>query len=164
MENRGTENAYCVICPQHCSWRDHVNDGIRLKDEEFIEVLTDQHLKTEYYTATAEKDEIEAMVKTLELELNSVFIDLMKNIESVQQCLARLNEIAFIPYNLSQEDHINILIENERRNREEGFESRIQYYEEAKQYLKILQRASDHKGAESIEQELERWKLHLKAK
>ena len=164
MENRGTVDAYCVICPQHCSWRDHVNDGIRLKDEEFIEVLTDQHLKTEYYTATAEKDEIEAMVKTLELELNSVFIDLMKNIESIQQCLARLNEIAFIPYNLSQEDHINILIENERRNHEEGFESRIQYYEEAKQYLKILQRASEHKGTESIEEELEHWKLHLKEK
>ena len=103
------------------------------------------------------------MVKTLELELDSVFIDLMKNIESIQQCLARLNEIAFIPYNLSQEDHINILIENERRNREAGFESRIQYYEDAKEYLKILQRARDHKGAESIEQEIERWKLHLKA-
>ena len=164
MEKRGTVDAYCAICPQHCSWRDHVNDGIRLKDEEFIETLTDQHLKTEYFTATAEKDEVEAMVKTLELELNSVFIDLMKNIESIQQCLARLNEIAFIPYNLSQEDHINILIENEQRNRGKGFESRIQYYEEAKQYLKILQRASDHKGTESVEQELEHWKLHLMAK
>ena len=161
MENRGTDNAYCVICPKHCSWRDHVNDGIRLVDEEVIETLTDEHLKREYFTATAEKDEIEEMIKSLELELNSVFTDLMNNIESIQQCLVRLNEIAFIPYNLSQEDHINILIENERRKAEEGFENRIQYYEEAKQYLKILKKASDHTGAESIEEEIERWKLHL---
>ena len=55
------------------------------------------------------------------------------------------------------------LLENERQNHEEGFKNRIQYYEEAKQYLKILQRAGDHKGAESFEQELERWKLHLMA-
>ena len=159
MKNRGTDNAYCAICPGHCSWKDHVNDGIRLKDEQFVENLTDVHLKKEYFIATAEKDKIEGMIKALELELNSVHADLMKNIKGIQQCLARLNEIAFIPYNLSQEDHINILIENERRNAEEGFESRIQYYEEAKQYLKILQKATDHKGAKSIEEELEHWKL-----
>ena len=162
MKKRGKDDAYCAICPGHCSWRDHHNDGIRLKDEQFTETLTDEHLKKEYFTATAEKDKVESMIKTLELELNSVFADLMRNIRSVQLCLARLNEIAFIPYNLSQEDHINILIENERRSAEKGFESRIQYYEEAKQYLKILQKASDHKGAENIEEELEHWNLHLK--
>ena len=161
MENRGTVNAYCAICPEHCSWQDHVNDGVRLIDEEYIETLTDEHLKTEYFTAMVEKDVIEGTVKMLERQLESVFTDLMHNIKSIQQCLARLNEIAFIPYNLSQEDHINILIENERRNAEKGFESRIQYYEEAKQYLKILQRARDHPGAGTVEEEIERWKLHL---
>ena len=161
MANRGKDNAYCVICPQHCSWKDHVNDGVRLKDEEFTETLTDEYLKTEYYKATSEKNKIETMIKNLEKELDSVSIDLMDNIKNIQQHLARLNEIAFIPYNLSEEDHINILIENERRNNEIGCESRIQYYEEAKKYLKILQKASDHKGGENIEEELELWKKHL---
>jgi len=144
MRNRGTNDAYCAICPQRCSWKHHVNDSIKIEDKVQKETVTDEHLKREYLIAKSEKDTMEAIISSVEESLKSVHTDLMKNVEDIQQCLQRLDEIALNPYNLSEEDYIDVLIEQERTNLEEGYQQRIQIYEEAKEHIRLINRAKHH--------------------
>jgi len=65
MRNRGTNDPYFAICPRRCSWKHHVNDGIKIVDEVQKETVTDEYLKREYFIA---KQNSSAMLQILAID------------------------------------------------------------------------------------------------
>ena len=72
MNNYGSRNATCKVCPKNCSWRDHVCTSYRFETYQEMETRTIDQLKAKYDSAMTIKDEVETVMMKMEKELEEV--------------------------------------------------------------------------------------------
>jgi hypothetical protein len=144
MRNAGSRNAVCNVCG--CGWDAHVNNDYRLEDYPATETRTSHELKERFDKAVTGKSQVESMIENMNAYLEGVAEDVFSMIQQVQQSLARLDQIALRPDPLTQEEHLELLINSEKRENKPGWQQRVEYYEEAKkqaQFLSKMRRNED---------------------
>ena len=103
--------------------------------------------------AQSGKNLVEAMIEKIENDLTEVHNNVLSMMFKVQQSLQRLDEIALKPNPLTKTEYLELLIESEKNEAKEGWNGRVQYYEEAKRQAEILSEAKDLKAAEKLIEE-----------
>ena len=81
------------------------------------------------------------MVENLQRELAKVKDQVRGMVQRVQQSINRLDQIALKPNPLTEVDHLNLLIDSEKQQKNPGYQNRIKFYEEAKRNAEIYTKA-----------------------
>ena len=143
MDNGDESSATCRVCPGNCSWRKHFNNGYIFELYQDVEERTSKDLLKRYKDATSAKASVEAMVHIAEQELQMLHQVVLYNIREARRCLKRLDEIALKPNPLTEVEYIDLLIESEKQQKEEGWENRVKYFREVRQQAQILSNVKD---------------------
>ena len=128
---------YCTVCPNKCSWKHHKRYRQRPVHKTFIEVRTDQYLKQKYMQDKGhEKD---SLMNACEEKIISAYGDLLKDLDSIQECINFINTQCLCSIPTTLEDYMNDMIENEKIVKEDGYLKRIIFLE----HLIIMMRKTD---------------------
>ena len=131
-------NGKCTVCKGKCDWFHHHNNPFYFEVTTATEVTTLSDLKEKYYKAVQGKSQQEAMMVTLESELAKVKSQVRNMVISLRTSINRLDQIALRRNPLTEIDHLNLLIESEKQQKNPGFEGRIKFYEDEKKGAEIF--------------------------
>lgn len=152
MDRRGN----CRICPRNCTWSEHKNLPYLIEYKTVTETRISEDLKKKYHRAVKQKATSEQMMKSIEVSLQDVHVQVLTMIKKAQQSLRRLDEIALKPNPLTQVEYLELLIESEKREAKAGWKQRIQYLEVAKSHAEMLSKVKDEKESQKLMQTLSR--------
>ena len=133
---KGKEN--CAVCPKHCHWSEHRNNSFYFITKEVEVEGTYKELKKKYFEAKVGMSQAEVVVAGVEKELKDLRHATMKMVLQAHNSLLRLEEIALKPNPLSQADYIDLLISSERQEGSDGWNRRVDYYQEIRQQAEIM--------------------------
>ncbi|WAQ94892.1 hypothetical protein MAR_007363, partial [Mya arenaria] len=128
---------YCTNCPDKCFWEQHANTPYIFYFTTVIEKKTYSTIKAKYEEASEQL--LELMGQELE-DMIDVIEDMMI---VVRNCNARLAEIVLQPNPLTMVDHIDLMIENEKMHRKDGWLNRVrtlQSFRKAPSFTMMLRR------------------------
>ncbi|CAG0886990.1 unnamed protein product [Darwinula stevensoni] len=133
----------CLVCPNKCSWRKHVNNTYRfdLKEEEITQ--TSDELKAKYEQAAGKKLNAQGIMKELMNKFNEERAEVLNLTKVAHRCLQRLEEIALKPDPLGVTAYIDLLIESERREARPGFSQRMRYLEDTRAKAELATKLKD---------------------
>ena len=136
--NRYASDATCTVCPCRGHWTKHVNNPYRFEEYEEEEERTIEDLKKRYKDAESGKNEKETMVANMEKHLEFLYTKVLEMVQEVKRSLNRLDEIALKANPLTEVEYIELLIESEKQQAKDGYQQRIQYYEEVKKQANLV--------------------------
>ena len=138
------DNGYCVMCPKKCHWTEHKNRPYKLVSYMKTVKTTLNDLKKKYVTSGSKLDKKTQILNgTLDelLELNSQCLNIQ---DQLFQSINRLKEIALNKNVFSSaEEYIDLMIEKEKNEHMEGWESRIEGLNILKKQKKLLRDYSE---------------------
>ncbi|XP_052233570.1 uncharacterized protein LOC127846397 isoform X2 [Dreissena polymorpha] len=115
----------CRICPDNCFWDKHANTPYIFEFIVVDEEKTYAEMKKKYEKATGQLLSQEQLITQMDKELNGV-VDLVDDMmETVNECNTRLAVIALRPNPLTITEHIDLLIENEKMVKRNGWFERV---------------------------------------
>lgn len=133
----------CKICPEKCYWKKHANTPYIFEYVTVKKKKTYKEMQIKYKKATGTVLSQEQIVKRLEEEINAHIQDVDDMLSAMKVCNERLNAIALRPNPLTKTDHIDLMIENEKREKKEGFSQRINVLEDFKRRAQISMKAEN---------------------
>jgi hypothetical protein len=131
----------CKVCPDKCYWKKHANTPYIF---EYIPVKvkrTYKEMKDKYEKATGTVLTQEQIVEKLGKDLHELLLFIEKMMVTIKTCNERLEEIALRPNPLTMTEHIELMIENEKLERKEGFMKRIEILNDFKKKAEISKAA-----------------------
>ncbi|XP_067462956.1 uncharacterized protein [Thunnus thynnus] len=132
----------CTVCPGKCIWSVHFNQIYKLEYVKVKEKQTLQELKNKYENATKEKLTIQDLIERQEGEIVHLQDWIVSLMDQSAHCITRLQEIALRPNPLTTPEYIDMLIEGEKSEAEEGYQARIQSLEAMKDRAKIISKVT----------------------
>ena len=118
-----------MSCPRKCRWEDHQNKDFIWEEYEEEVTKTDEFLKAKYVKKKSEKSAKEQILDGLEKDISNMNIELMNTQEEMKNTINELKKIALNKDLFdSAEQHIDLLIENEKFERKPGWQKRIEAY------------------------------------
>ncbi|XP_078322456.1 uncharacterized protein LOC111105028 isoform X2 [Crassostrea virginica] len=110
------------------------NENFEYTVEEATGTVTKTYadMKRRYEIAMGEKIEIEKYIKTLSYDVDDYFEHVSEMLNEMNRCKTRLKEIALRPDPLSTEEHIDLMIVSEEKEKQPGYFDRIKMLEECK--------------------------------
>ena len=133
-----SSNAKCYVCKNNCSWEVHKNTGERIELHYKTEIQNHEDLKKKYDDASSGKSSYETMIENSEAQLEEAHADLHSLVDEARQCLKILTEIALKPNPLTQMEYIQLLIDAEKKQAQEGWHDRVKYLEKSKDQAALL--------------------------
>lgn len=132
------ENKNCRICLNKCKWNLHKNTNYIIKIRYRKEKKPLEELKKKYDNSKSKILNKKALLEKIEEKIINLGAECLETQELIKKAINRLKQIALIKDVLSDEEHINNLIENEKNEHTEGFRERIHYYQLLKEQKKLL--------------------------
>ena len=119
----------CKVCKGNCDWTMHENRDFFWEEYEEDVTKTDEFLKAKYVQKSSEKSAKEQILDGLEREISRQNIELMQTQEEMKNTINELKKIALNKDVFdSAEQHIDLLIENEKFEQKKGWQKRIEAY------------------------------------
>ena len=115
MNNPDSLDATCNVCPNRCSWKEHVNRPYRVEQYKELETRISDELKARYELAIARKGQIEAAIEKME-EWKEMEREILQKREEAKQSLLRLQEIALKPPADHFTEDMDTLIKSEQQD------------------------------------------------
>lgn len=132
-------NGYCVSCRGRCHWTQHKNRPYYYEDYMAEEVVTLNELKNKYCSSKCDLDMKTQLLMGAKNDLINLNLECMTTQDLITKIINRLKEIALNKTVFeSSEEHIQLLIENEKSEHKEGWQTRIEGLELLKNQKKIL--------------------------
>ena len=142
MDGGGRKAAHCRICPQKCFWKDHKRSTYCWEVYNVEETRTSQELQKKFMTDLEGKSRAEYRVHQVRDLLEKAEKDLILKIESILDIMEQLNEKALKASPITQTEYVDSLIEKEKGLKKQGYQQRIQIFENIKQEEKLKRRPS----------------------
>lgn len=139
------EDGYCKMCPQKCFWEEHRNTPQWFEIKEVTVKKTYEELKKRYEDAMTGKATKEKIVSMIRSEIIDRYREVFRMIRIAKKILQRLDEIALRPNPLSEVEYIDMLIQAEQQQHEEGFMGRIECLRTVRQQAELLSTVKDDK-------------------
>ncbi|KAH3716813.1 hypothetical protein DPMN_059542 [Dreissena polymorpha] len=116
----------CTVCPDKCYWSKHVAIPYVIKYENVEVTGNYTEMKLKYETAAAKQLKHEQLLDNMreELEVMRTVIEDMMLV--IYDCNKKLAKIALHPSLLYMTDHIDLMIEDEKVQKKQGFLARIE--------------------------------------
>lgn len=135
-------NGYCTQCPGRCYWTQHANTPFIFENVVVKLKKTNASKKAMHDRLNRQTSDFWNRIGTLKTE----YLDLNKTVEMLTQtmdnCNARLKEIALIPSATDIVEHIKLMIEAEKLDKKSGFQQRIAILNEFRQKAEIANRVN----------------------
>ena len=109
----------CTVCPKNCFWKDHIRDKKRAVRRTCKETRTSEDLKQKYLKEKGESRD--NLIKLIEYEMVSTYADMLKALEDMQGCIDFINNNCLSKHHTTLEKYLNGIIEDEKKNEEDGF-------------------------------------------
>ena len=138
MNNRGSLNATCKVCPKKCSWEYHHSRSHRFEEYQEMETQTIDMFKAKYDSAMTRRGRVETMLRKMEKELEEIHKAVLQNIKQAKQNLQRLQEVALRPSHLTMVEYIDMIIESEKKDACPGWRERVKALREVRKQAEIL--------------------------
>ena len=133
------EKDYCKFCRGKCHWTQHKNRPYYYEDYMQEEVVTLNDLKKKYCDSKSDLDTKTQLLMGAKDDLINLNIECINTQDLITKTINRLQEIALQKTVFeSSEEHIDLLIENEKSEHKEGWQTRIEGLELLKQQKKML--------------------------
>ena len=133
------EKDYCKFCKGKCHWTQHKNRPYYYEDYMEEEVVTLNDLKKKYCDSKSDLDTKTQLLIGAKDDLINLNIECINTQDLITKTINRLQEIALQKTVFeSSEEHIDLLIENEKSEHKEGWQTRIEGLELLKQQKKML--------------------------
>lgn len=130
---------FCRICPDKCIWSIHKNtpvmfDYVTKKVKKTYADVKKRHEDALGRTLTHEK-----YIEELTLDLDEMFEKINSMMDQMNKCKSRLKEIALKPDPLTTAEHIDLMIQSEEAEKQNGYLKRIQMLNEFKRMALVDQ-------------------------
>ena len=135
----------CRFCPNKCIWKMHTNVPYIIKYYSVKETITLEELKNKYDNSKSKKLDREKILEKINDKIFSLNAECLETQEEIKRAINRIKEIALMKDMITDEEHINSLIESEKQEHTEGYKERIQYYNMLKEQKKLL--VNTYKGS-----------------
>ena len=128
-----------MVCPDSCSMDDHINEKERWKYMPVEEKQTLYDVKKKYEEAESKKLTAEETRNALQLEIEKLKDDLIKDIKKITECSNLLEKISLRNSSLTASDYIKLMIEKEEKEETSGSKQRIECYKDLLNYVRLGQ-------------------------
>ncbi|XP_052789510.1 uncharacterized protein LOC128223990 isoform X1 [Mya arenaria] len=135
-------NGFCTVCPIKCKWDKHANSPY-IFDYVTVKVKkTYADMQKKYQEAAGKLLSQEQVIEKMVEELDDMIDDIEFLMTTVKECNERLSAIALRPNPLSMTEHIDLMIENEKLLKKDGFLERIHTLNEFRKKALIMSDAT----------------------
>ena len=132
-------NNYCIKCKNRCHWTQHKNRPYYYEDYWEEEIITLDDLKNKYCESQSALDTKNQLLMGAKNDLISLNIECINTQDLITKTINKLKQIALNKTTFeSSEEHIDLLIENEKSEHKEGWQTRIEGLELLKKQKKML--------------------------
>ena len=119
----------CKVCKKKCDWSSHENRDYFWEEYQEPVQKTDEFLKAKYVKKESEKSAKEQILEGLEIDISRQNFELINTQEEMKDVINELKKIALNKDVFeSAEEHIDLLIENEKFERKPGWQKRIEAF------------------------------------
>ena len=120
-------NGYCKYCPKKCHWTEHKSSPYILEEYLENEEVTLEDLKNRYYDSQKKLSVKKQLFNGAKEELIKLNVECITTQSLITQSINRLRQIALNKSVFeSAEEHIQLMIENEKSEHKPGWEKRIE--------------------------------------
>ncbi len=137
------------------NWHVHMNNGQRIEIKHRMEIKTHGDLKRKFLEASSGKSSLESMIENHVHKLEEAHAGLHEMVDDARLYLTTLQEIALKPNPLTQVEYIQLLINSEKKQANEGWFERVKYLDTAMKQAKLLSVMQD---MNAIDQRIEKEK------
>lgn len=116
----------CTMCSKKCKWNDHRNDVYKFESVVKHVRKTYDEMKMKYKKAKEQKLNHESLIKELLSDVKDIVNSVKKMTTTVNRCKSNLKKIALRPDQLSTVEHLDLLIQTEKHEKQLGHKSRIE--------------------------------------
>lgn len=129
----------CRICLEKCIWSNHKNTPYIFKYVTETVKKTYAEMKERYEEAQGKTLTHEKYIEELNNDVDELFELIMTMMNEMNDCKTRLKEIALRPDPLTAVEHIDLMIQSEKLEKQPGFFKRVQLLEEMKKMALVDQ-------------------------
>ena len=146
------QNGQCRLCG--CSWNIHENTPFKWVWKEDKGYRTREEMKRMYDQAVREAGSCEGALSRLRDSFRSATTEAFRYLDEYRLCLEELSRIAMRPQKRSAEDYLNFLIKVQKDNKPNGWERKVEDYEQALKMeqlrAKLGERVTTAEGQEAM--------------
>lgn len=140
-------NGYCNICKSKCHWSVHINCPYIIKEKWVEEEAEFADLKKKYTNSKSTLNVKIQMLQNLKIELISLNKECLETQDLITEGINRLKEIALNKSVFAtSEEYIEMLIQGEKQEHNEGYEVRIQGLQMLLKQKRILREVYEKKN------------------
>ena len=132
--------AKCDVCPGKCHRDDHIEEKTKWVNKQVEETRTLDDVREKYEVARQKKLSAEELVRELQMEVDELENKLDQDVAEITSCLNKLNSIALHGAVLTSPDYIKLMIENQKKNKTEGFMEKIKSLEDLLKKVELAEK------------------------
>ena len=140
MDDGGSSNAKCTVCPGKCHWTVHKNNTYRFETYPVKVKKTYDDLKEKYDLAHNMVQKQTTVLGTVRKAFRDLGSKVGQMVQDVRKYINNLNQIALKPNPLSEVQYIDLLIESEKSERKYGYQQRINMLMGLRREADLIQR------------------------
>eukprot|EP00118_Oscarella_pearsei_P017597 m.175742 g.175742 ORF g.175742 m.175742 type:complete len:298 (+) comp39131_c2_seq37:1251-2144(+) len=133
-------DGYCYVCPSKCKWDLHFNAPYQFEWYTDTKTVTIKEKKTQHDQAKTRVTTSERALAHLEGKLQVAKDEIKTCTDAARGALNRLSEIALLKMNYSYGQYVELLMQNERDARKDGWEERIETLRRLKEEHEALEK------------------------
>lgn len=127
----------CESCPGECDWTVHKNHRYYIKNVKENVTKTSADMKRRFEEATKNTFTIEQFIQSTKNAILNTFKKLSVMMDKVNECRSKLQEIAITNDPFTSEEYIDLMIETEKNEHDQGYLDRIKTLEELKKLSRV---------------------------
>jgi GTP-binding protein EngB required for normal cell division len=146
------ETRTCKICPNKCIWNMHSNQSYRWEYVKEKQVTSSGAIKQKYESELKKKLTAKELVEILEKDVEDNNKIVLERVDTVTQCIKKLDEIALRPNPFSTPEYIDLIITTEQREKGVGYKDRIESLEKLREMAIITSKVRNKKNLLSLDE------------
>ncbi|XP_045028192.1 uncharacterized protein LOC123471222 isoform X2 [Daphnia magna] len=133
----------CKVCPGKCATEDHSNEPTRWMYVQEDETRTLYDIRKKYDDAMEKTLSAEELKNALQGEAEQLRFEIFKAMDEITRCSNLLKKIALRGDPLTTPEYINLMIENEKKEKKPGHWERIKSFKDLLKKAKLTKDVTD---------------------
>uniref|UniRef100_A0A0P4ZP94 Uncharacterized protein n=1 Tax=Daphnia magna TaxID=35525 RepID=A0A0P4ZP94_9CRUS len=145
------ETRSCTVCPQKCIWNLHENQPYKWEYVKRKKTTSSDAIKEKYEAEMNRKLTAQQLVEVLERDVQKNDAEVLQQVETVTQCIKRLEEIALRPNPFSTPQYIDLIIDSEQQEKRQGYKERIESLKKLRKMAVITSKIKNNENLMSLD-------------
>ena len=130
-------SGHCKHCPNKCDWSSHQNLDYYYTRVPVKKTQTNKEFYDRYVSASSEKSKFDQILDGLRAEFEAAQVSVFEAVREIQNMINALQEIALRPSIYHNDEYFDIMIECERKDKQQGWKERIKAIKDVQERAKL---------------------------